>query len=123
MFCFQEFCEHCHSKIRYLSDVGTQTKEEVADVSIQCEFAEIQDQWKTIAETVQLWIEQLQIIITLWEGVSIKLESVLKWLDDAEKRAKNIASTDTVNVQKLEDLKKEIKVCYYFINLNLYKEV
>lgn len=60
----------------------------------------------------------MQIIITLWEGVSIKLESVLKWLDDAEKRAKNIASTDTVNVQKLEDLKKEIKASYYFINFN-----
>ena len=114
LFSLQQFCEHCHSKIHYLSDVGTQTKEEVADASIQCEFAEIQDQWKIIAETVQLWIEQLQVIITLWEGVSIKLESVLKWLDDAEKRAKYIASTDTVNVQKLEDLKKEIKVSYCF---------
>lgn len=106
----QQFCKHCHSKIQYLSDVGTQTKEEVADASIQCEFAEIQDQWKAIAEAVQQWIEQLQIIITLWEGVSIKLESVLKWLDNAEKKVKVIASTDTVNVKKLEDLKLEIKV-------------
>ncbi|XP_054713817.1 LOW QUALITY PROTEIN: muscle-specific protein 300 kDa-like [Uloborus diversus] len=106
----QVFCEHCHSKVAYISEIGTQTCEEVADAAIQCEFAEIQDQWKNIAETIQQWIEQLQIIITSWEDVTVKLEKILKWLDVTEKKVKSVASVNTVKVEKLEELKTVLKI-------------
>ncbi|KFM65655.1 Nesprin-1, partial [Stegodyphus mimosarum] len=104
-----KFCDHCHSKISYLSDVSTQTSDTLTDAAIQTEFIEIQDQWKNIAETIQQWIEQLQVIVALWEGVTIKLEGILKWLDATETSVKNVTSIDTVNISKLEELKLKLK--------------
>ncbi|GFY40265.1 nesprin-1 [Trichonephila inaurata madagascariensis] len=105
----ETFCEHCHQKINYLSDVGTQTAKELSDASIQCEFIQLQDQWKDIAQTIQEWIEKLQSVIVLWEGISIKQEDVIKWLEITEEKVENITSTQTVNIQKLEELKSKLR--------------
>lgn len=109
-FSFQQFCDHCHQKISYLSDVSTQTRQEISDAAIQCEFTQLQDQWKEIAKTIQGWIEQLQLVITQWEDICIRQEGLLKWLEVTEKHVKTIVSTDTVNIQKLEELKSKLRV-------------
>ncbi|GIY32234.1 nesprin-1 [Caerostris darwini] len=105
----EKFCDHCHQKINYLADVGTQTTKELSDASIQCEFIQLQDQWREIAQTIQGWIEQLQAVITLWEGISIKQEEVIKWLEITEETVETITSTQTTLSSEIDEKRNYLR--------------
>ncbi|GIX92557.1 nesprin-1 [Caerostris extrusa] len=71
-------------KINYLADVGTQTTKELSDASIQCEFIQLQDQWREIAQTIQGWIEQCRLSLPCGKESASSKEEVIKWLEITE---------------------------------------